>query len=134
MAIDRKVAGDVVESSNARFEAMVPLETCTRRLPDTGIEVIAVAGNHDVEALPRMASMVDGFRLLGAGGTWQNHVVSHRGAAVAEIIGWSFGAGEVRQNPVADLLRHPLARASPGIPRTVCFTPILARPEAPMLR
>ncbi|MCY4608149.1 MAG: DNA repair exonuclease [bacterium] len=122
LAIDGKVAavllaGDVVDSSNARFEAMIPLETCTRRLLDAGIEVIAVAGNHDVEALPRMASMVEGFRLLGAGGTWQTHVVSHHGAAVAEIIGWSFGASEVRQSPVADLLRHPLARASAGIPR-----------------
>lgn len=122
LAIDRRVAavllaGDVVDSNNARFEAMVPLETCTKRLLDAGIEVIAVAGNHDVEALPRLASMVDGFRLLGAGGTWQTHVVSHHGVAVAEIIGWSFGASEVRQSPVADLLRHPLARTSSGIPR-----------------
>ena len=35
LAIDRRVAavllpGDVVDSNNARFEAMVPLETCTR--------------------------------------------------------------------------------------------------------
>ena len=87
LAIDRKVAGDAVDSSNARFEAMVLLETCTKRLLDAGIEVVAVAGNHDVEALPRMASMVDGFRLLGAGGTWQTHAVSHRGAAVRLLTG-----------------------------------------------
>lgn len=122
LAIDRKVAavlfaGDVVDSSNARFEAMVPLEACTRRLLDAGIEVIAVAGNHDVEALPRVASIVDGFRLLGADGIWQSHVVSHRGAAVAEIIGWSFADSEVRQSPVAGLLGHPLARTNPGVPR-----------------
>ena len=60
--------------------------------------------------------MVNGFRLLGSGGTWQTHVVSHHGAAVAEIIGWSFDTGEVRQSPVADLLRHPLARTNAGIP------------------
>ncbi|MDE0047871.1 MAG: DNA repair exonuclease [bacterium] len=122
LAIDRHVAavlfaGDVVDSSNARFEAMVPLEACTRRLLDAGIEVIAVAGNHDVEALPRMASLVDGFRLLGADGTWQAHVVSRHGAAVAEIIGWSFPTSEVRQSPVADLLRHPPARTSADVPR-----------------
>ena len=46
------LAGDVVESTNARFEAMPPLEACMRLLVDAGIEVIAVAGNHDVEALP----------------------------------------------------------------------------------
>ncbi len=122
LAIEKKVAavllaGDVVDSSNARFEAMVPLETCTRRLLDAGIEVVAVAGNHDVQALPRLASMVEGFRLLGAGGAWQTHVVHHHGAPVAEIIGWSFGASEVRQSPVADLLRHPVAATGPGIPR-----------------
>ena len=122
LAIEKEVAavlfaGDVIDSSNARFEAMVPLETCTRRLLDAGIEVIAVAGNHDVQALPRMASLVNGFRLLGIGGTWQTHVVSHRGTAAAEIIGWSFPTSEVRQSPVADLLRHPLARTSSGIPR-----------------
>ena len=41
-------AGDVVESSNARFEAMRPLEAAVRRLLDAGIRVLAVAGNHDV--------------------------------------------------------------------------------------
>ena len=81
LAIEQKVdavlfAGDVVESTNARFEAMPPLEASARRLLGAGIEVIAVAGNHDVEALPRLASLLDGFTLLGAGGRWESSPTS----------------------------------------------------------
>ena len=101
-------AGDVVESTNARFEAMPPLEACVQRLLDAGIEVIAVAGNHDVEALPRLASLLDGFTLLGAGGRWESRAITKNKALVAEIIGWSFGERFVRQSPVAQLLSAPL--------------------------
>ena len=52
-AIDAQVdavlfAGDVVESTNARFEAMLPLEEGVQRLLDAGIEVIAVANVQDL--------------------------------------------------------------------------------------
>ena len=110
-------AGDVVESTNARFEAISPLEECIRRLLDSGIEVIAVAGNHDVEALPRMASLLEGFTLLGAGGRWESRTIEKDTAPVAEIIGWSFGERYVRQSPVAQLLSEPLERVSSSVPR-----------------
>ena len=69
-AIERQVdavlfAGDVVESTNARFEAMLPLERSVRRLLDAGIEVIAVAGNHDVEALPAAQEVDRRFQTVG---------------------------------------------------------------------
>jgi len=112
-AIDRQVAavlfaGDVVESANARFEALPPLEESVRRLLKAGIEVIAVAGNHDVEALPRLVNLIDGFRLLGARGRWEAVTLSRAGAPEVEIIGWSFGEKHVRQSPVAQLLKEPL--------------------------
>ena len=111
------LAGDVVESTNARFEAMAPLEACIRLLVDAGIEVIAVAGNHDVEALPRLASLIDGFTLLGAGGRWESRTVTKNEIPIAEIVGWSFGERFVRQSPVAQLLSEPLERASSLAPR-----------------
>ena len=111
------LAGDVVESTNARFEAMPPLEACIRLLVDAGIEVIAVAGNHDVEALPRLASLIDGFTLLGASGRWESRTVTKNKIPVAEIVGWSFGERFVRQSPVAQLLLEPLERASTLVPR-----------------
>lgn len=46
--------GDVVESTNARFEALRPLESAVRRLLEAGIPVLSVVGNHAVEALPRV--------------------------------------------------------------------------------
>ena len=122
LAIEQKVdavlfAGDVVESTNARFEAMPPLEASAQRLLDAGIEVIAVAGNHDVEALPRLASLLDGFTLLGSGGRWESRALTKNKTPVVEIIGWSFGERFVRQSPVAQLLSEPLEPLSTSVPR-----------------
>ncbi len=110
-------AGDLVENTNARFEAMLPLEEGVRRLLDAGIEVIAVAGNHDVEALPRLAALIDGFTLLGAGGRWEARTISKGGSPAVQVVGWSFGETHVRQSPVAELLRRPLPPPSPPVPR-----------------
>lgn len=121
-AIEQKVdavlfAGDVVESTNARFEAMLPLEDSIRRLLDEGIQVLAVAGNHDVEALPRLAALIDGFTLLGAGGQWESRTVTKNETPIAEVIGWSFDQRFVRQSPVAQLLAEPVEMLSSPVPR-----------------
>ncbi len=122
LAIENRIdavlfAGDVVESTNARFEAMAPLEEGVRRLLDAGIEVIAVAGNHDVEALPRLAALIDGFTLLGAGGQWEARMISKDGSPVVQVVGWSFREARVRQSPVAELLKQPLPAPSPPVAR-----------------
>ena len=121
-AIEKRVdavlfAGDVVDGDNARFEAMAPLEESVRRLLDKDIAVIAVAGNHDFKALPRLAALMDGFTLLGAGGKWDPITVAKAGIPRAEVVGWSFGDQYVRQSPVAMLLTHPLPAPSLPIPR-----------------
>ena len=110
-------AGDVVESTNARFEAILPLEKNIRRLLDAGIQVIAVAGNHDVVALPRLAALIDGFKVLGAGGQWESQIITKNQQPVAEIVGWSFKERFVRQSPLAQLLAEPLEPVSSTIPR-----------------
>lgn len=122
LAIENRVdavlfAGDVVESANSRFEAMAPLEECVRRLLDAHIEVIAVAGNHDVEALPRLAALIDGFSVLGAGGRWEARTIAKDGAPVVEVTGWSFSQERVRQSPLAALLKRPLPPPSLPVPR-----------------
>jgi DNA repair protein SbcD/Mre11 len=110
-------AGDIVESTNARFEAILPLEEGIRKLLAAGIQVVAVAGNHDVEALPRLAALIDGFVLLGAGGKWEARTITKNHAPIAEVIGWSFGERFVRQSPVAQLLAAPLEIPRSSIPR-----------------
>jgi len=110
-------AGDVVESTNARFEAMAPLERAVRRLSEEGIAVIGVAGNHDVEALPRLAARIEGFTLLGAEGVWSSKVIMRAGRPVLEVVGWSFPQRKVASSPVAALLRSPLPPRFPDVPR-----------------
>jgi len=110
-------AGDIVESTNARFEAILPLEDAIRRLIGEEIQVIAVAGNHDVEALPRLAALIDGFDLLGAGGRWEARTITRNQQPIAEVVGWSFGERYVRQSPVAELLSNPIQVPAASIPR-----------------
>jgi DNA repair exonuclease SbcCD nuclease subunit len=110
-------AGDVVESTNARFEALRPLELAVRRLLAAKIRVLAVAGNHDVEALPRLARWIEGFELIGEGGRWQTRVIEKAGGSAVEILGWSFPERRVRNSPIDQLLRNPIAPTRPGIPR-----------------
>lgn len=107
-------AGDVVESTNARFEAMRPLERAVRELLAVGIPVLAVAGNHDVEALPRLAREIEGFELLGEGGRWQTRLIEKAGGPSVEILGWSFPERQVRNSPVGQLLRDPIPPTQPG--------------------
>ena len=95
------LAGDVVESENARFEAFGPLYDGVRRLVDAGVAVFAVAGNHDVEALPRLARSMEAFRLIGPEGTWESVPLVSNGRTVARLLGWSFPAPRVRSSPLA---------------------------------
>ncbi len=94
------LAGDVVESDNARFEAFGPLQSGVEKLLAAGIDVCAVAGNHDTDTLPRLAALMDGFHLLGEGGRWSDHVVRREGQELARLVGWSFPGREVTANPL----------------------------------
>lgn len=110
-------AGDVVDSTNARFEALQSLKPNIERLLNANIDVVAVAGNHDVEALPRISNIYNKFTLLGAGGQWQSHVISRGNEPLAEILGWSFGERQINFSPVAQLLADPLSPSVTNIPR-----------------
>lgn len=91
------LAGDVVDEDNARFEAFGHLHQAVRRLLEKNIRVVAVAGNHDVEALPRLADEIAGFELLGRGGEWESTLIKE----AVQIVGWSFPTKIVRENPLA---------------------------------
>ena len=100
-------AGDVVGSTNSRFEAMRPLEEGIRRLLKAGIQVIAVAGNHDFEALPRLAALIDGFTLLGAGGQWEAKMITKNQMTGPEPC----GQGSLDRNQVVFFTFHSLFSA-----------------------
>ncbi len=120
MALDRVVAtaiahgvhavafaGDLVESSNALFEAYGPLQNAALTLKQHHIETIAVAGNHDTLVLPRLLkAMAEGIHVLGKGGTWSSHLVRGQAPLPVRLVGWSFPAAHcsfspLRQDPPA---------------------------------
>lgn len=117
------LAGDVVDSGNHFMEAYGALHAGVQRLTKAGIDVVAVAGNHDVEALPRLADELEGFVLLGRGGEWGSHVVERDGEPVVRILGWSFPRARVESSPLdaltTDLREGRYADAGPDDLRTV---------------
>lgn len=103
-AIERRaravvLAGDVVEGERDRFEAYGQLERGVRALAEAGVPVFGVAGNHDGLVLPRLASRIEGFHLLGAGGIWERVEVPGAGAPI-DLIGWSFPTRYVTEDPL----------------------------------
>ena len=111
------LAGDVVDWENRYYEAYGPLERGVRRLVDAGVSVWAVAGNHDVVALPRLTDAMKGsaFRLLGRNGEWERAVFEKDGQPVLAVDGWSFSQRVEKVPPLASY-----ALPSPtGLPRLV---------------
>ena len=95
------LAGDVVQEDNARFEAFGRLADGVSRLVDRGIQVWAVSGNHDVEALPRLVDLIPGFRLLGRGGRWELATLHRDGQPLVHFLGWSFPEPRFGSSPLA---------------------------------
>ena len=96
------LAGDLVESLDDRFEAYGHLESGVRKLYDAGVGILGVAGNHDVQALPRLADHIDPFKLLGRGGVWESVEIAGRSGGRIRLLGWSFPEKQVRRNPLDD--------------------------------
>ena len=112
-ALDRRVdalllAGDVVEQANAWFEAYGALLEGLERLAAAGIRVIAVAGNHDAQVLPRLARDTGALTLLGQGGGWEATDLGP-----LRIVGWSFPERVHLGNPLASFPGKTLTEGRP---------------------
>lgn len=106
------LTGDVVDSANRYFETLGPLADGVSRLSDAGITVLAVAGNHDFELLPRLPHEVPELRVLGASpngessgeaGGWESVVLTGLDGTAIEVVGWSFPAPAVDRVPLESL-------------------------------
>jgi len=110
-ALNREVdaavlTGDIVDSENQMYEAYGALERGIQDLVEGGVEVVAVAGNHDHSAFPRLARSIDldGFHLLGQGGTWDAVELSGQNEEeAARFVGWSFPQATEHASPLGDL-------------------------------
>lgn len=103
-AIDQDVdavalAGDVVEREEDFYEAYRELRAGVARLAEAGIRVAGIAGNHDVQVLPRLADQLPGFELIGRGGRWETLPIAANGETVT-LHGWSFPRQQVPFSPV----------------------------------
>lgn len=100
------LAGDLVDGDGDLYHALGVLTEILTALREEGIEVLAVAGNHDHAVLPRLARAVPGLRVLGEGGRWQHVTLAGPGGPV-RILGWSFPGAHHPDSPAADLPRLP---------------------------
>lgn len=107
------LAGDVVDDPRDAYEAYADLAAGVDVLHRDGVPVLAVAGNHDVEVLPRLADEVEGMRLLGRGGRWEAAILED-GAEVVRVVGWSFPQPRVTASPLAHGLEDALGGFPPG--------------------
>ena len=120
------LAGDVVDRDDDFFEAYRALESGVKRLADAGIDVIGVAGNHDVRVLPRLVRHIPRFRLLGEGGRWESCPIEDGREAVT-VWGWSFPQARVFASPLEG---HSLEPA-PGINLGLLHCDRDAGPDSP---
>ena len=138
-AIEREVdavvlTGDVVDEDNRFFEAYGPLADGVRRLLDENIPVYAVAGNHDFDVFRRLADEIEGFRLLGRDGRWDEAVLDRDGQTLLRLIGWSFPSGDVRTSPLS-LAMPPVRSGIPTVGLLHCDCDAAAgTPYAPVTR
>jgi DNA repair exonuclease SbcCD nuclease subunit len=106
-AIDRDVnavvlTGDIVDAENKMYEAYGALERGIQQLLAADISVVAVAGNHDYDAFPRLVSALDDerFHLLGRGGQWDAVQVESVGGPAVQFVGWSFPEATITASPL----------------------------------
>jgi DNA repair protein SbcD/Mre11 len=97
------MAGDVVENAQDRFEAYGHLKWGVEKLLAAGIPVFAVAGNHDYDALPRLADQIPDFHLIGRDSRWEVLEEELKNGSRIRIVGWSFQDQYCRENPLRGL-------------------------------
>jgi DNA repair protein SbcD/Mre11 len=97
------LAGDVVENAQDRFEAYGHLKWGVEELLAADIPVFAVAGNHDYDALPRLADQIPDFNLIGRDSKWEIIETELKNGARIRIAGWSFQDQYYRENPLSNL-------------------------------
>ena len=120
------LAGDVVDRDDDFFEAYRALESGVSTLADAGIDVIGVAGNHDVKVLPRLVRHILQFRLLGEGGRWESCRIESDGESVT-LWGWSFPQARVLASPLEGYSPDP----TPGINLGLLHCDRDAGPDSP---
>lgn len=111
------LTGDVVDSENATYESLGPLQRGLERLDEAEVDTVAVSGNHDYNALPRLDSMVEAsrFHLLGRGGQWDETVIEPDASTPVQFIGWSFRDAHEEHSPLGEFRRDLVKEGMPTV-------------------
>lgn len=98
------LTGDIVDRENRYYEALGPLERGLRRLSHEGVQVFAVAGNHDFDVFPEIVDSlgIERFHLLGARGNWARKplVIDAEDDLRLYFDGWSFSGQYQSSSPL----------------------------------
>ena len=93
------IAGDAVDSEELWYQAYGPFTDGLRRLKNSGVRVIAVAGNHDSKIFTRLAEQDPGYlTMLGTNGRWEAADLDD----TVRIVGWSFASRYCNESPFAN--------------------------------
>lgn len=127
------LTGDVADGSNEFWQALGPLQEGLERLAAAGIMTLAVSGNHDHAAMPRLARQLetDQFRLLGRDGTWERFTFEADGTPLLHIDGWSFPQENARKSPL-DTYDLPAAGSIPTLVMVHGDLDVADSPYAPL--
>ena len=111
------LTGDLVDEENKMYEAFGALERGIRRLLEADIDVVAVAGNHDYDAFPRLVRSIDDhrFHLLGQGGQWEAVTLESSDGEQVRFVGWSFPSQHVPRAPLQDGDVEPVSMPTIGV-------------------
>lgn len=95
------LSGDVLDQTDAFWEASGPFSQGIHQLARHGIHTYAVAGNHDAMILPHLAASLpgDAFTLVGANGIWERVTLEENGSPALYLDGWSFQTTTQRTDP-----------------------------------
>lgn len=132
------LTGDIIDQDNRYVEALSAFRTGVEDLLNEGIRVIAVAGNHDAESLPRLADQLEadrntrGFTLLGRGGRWEStDLTDENGTPLLRVHGWSFPRTHHKADPLEGFSPEPEGAVARGVPRIGLLHTDLDIPRSP---
>lgn len=120
------LSGDVIDAANRFWETSGPFEAGIQTLHEAGVEVVAIAGNHDAMVLPAVAKGQRSahLKVLGSGGQWERITLEKEGMPLLHVDGWSFPSETVFEDPLASYSPPPqdglpvlgMVHGDPGVP------------------